>query len=468
MNKRLKALVFIESDAVIRNFVNAGAFTDLVKKHDVTFVFPHEGYNRIKSELSEQKLGAPFVRINISERRVLMWKWMMQADQLKFRFSKHRRELRKTNSYLLGWKASLLLTVAGLPIINTLFNAYIQHKMKDYPCDELEALIDHEKPDVLIHPSTFDGFFISDLHELGPKKGVPTALVMNSWDNPSLKKSMAGLPDWVAVWGEQTKNHTLKYMGVREDRIVKLGAAQFDIFRNKPRISREEFCTEHSISPTKRILIYAGSSRETDEYSQLIDLDNALASGELENAAVVYRPHPGGAGGAGGERILDYPWKHIVIETSMREYLEYIRNGNFSLYMAEYYRTHDVLTSIDALMSPMSTIILEAAIHGKPVMCILDDDSQINLYKGLAHFEDMFNSEFILVSETPQQLISRTQDLLEKIGDPIFKKNIITEANFFVEQPSLPYCEALSEFVETVYTSHLETIGRPSSPQERS
>ena len=37
---------------------------------------------------------------------------------------------------------------------------------------------------------------------------------MNSWDNPSTKRSIVGNPDWFFVWGDQTKNHAIKYMNI--------------------------------------------------------------------------------------------------------------------------------------------------------------------------------------------------------------------------------------------------------------
>ena len=35
---------------------------------------------------------------------------------------------------------------------------------------------------------------------------------MNSWDNPSTKRSLIGNPDWLFVWGEQTKKHAEKFV----------------------------------------------------------------------------------------------------------------------------------------------------------------------------------------------------------------------------------------------------------------
>ena len=37
---------------------------------------------------------------------------------------------------------------------------------------------------------------------------------MNSWDNPSAKAVATGIPDFMAVWGEQSKQQALDYMKI--------------------------------------------------------------------------------------------------------------------------------------------------------------------------------------------------------------------------------------------------------------
>src|SRR6185436_20144123 len=92
---------------------------------------------------------------------------------------------------------------------------------------------------------------------------------MNSWDNPSTKRAIIGQPDWLLVWGPQTRQHAIKYMGMDPARAVVFGAAQFDVYRRPPRVSRDEFCRAQRVSATKRLLLYAGSSKGTDEFEHL-------------------------------------------------------------------------------------------------------------------------------------------------------------------------------------------------------
>ena len=53
---------------------------------------------------------------------------------------------------------------------------------------------------------------------------------MNSWDNPCLKNTSIYEPSIVGVWGEQTKYHAIKYMGLNPNKVRILGSAQFQCF----------------------------------------------------------------------------------------------------------------------------------------------------------------------------------------------------------------------------------------------
>ncbi|MCR4378632.1 MAG: CDP-glycerol glycerophosphotransferase family protein [Rhodospirillales bacterium] len=452
MKQKLKILIFIESDFVIRNFLKAGAFDNLIEKHDVRYVMPSPEYKRFTVATPPDVFKAPIHRVDIPEDRVLMWVWLFLADQMRLTFNKSLRKRRSMYVYAAGSKAALLFTLAQLPILKTLFKRYVQKRLAESPCTELTNILDQEQPDINIHPSTFDGCYISDLIIEGKRRSIPTVILMNSWDNPSLKRSMAGVPDWITVWGEQTKQHTHHFMKTPLDRIIKLGAAQFEVFRNPPRITREQFCMEHGIDLRNKIVLYAGSSRNTNELAELKILDERIARGEISNISIVYRPHPwGNGGGPGGAEIINVQWKNIVIENSMREYLTRLSKGDKTPDTADYKRTHDILSAIDVLISPFSTIILEGALHGKPVMCLMTSKSKsIEVRKDLIHFQEMFSLATISEAYQDDDLIECIRDLIAKSDDPEFKTTILNDMKFFVETPGEPYHIALTEVIENI------------------
>ena len=357
----MKVLVFIEADLTVRHFVHSGVFADLAAKHDVTFVFPEPGYKRM-GEVDVSRLdlrGAAYAHLTVHQGRQTLWKPLFQIDQLRWRPGEHWRSIRMLYRTNIGPKAAALYTVLSLPGVYPPVRAFLYRKLAERPYHDLQSLLDAYRPDVVIHPCVLEGVYINDLIEALPKRRIPFIAIMNSWDNPSTKRAMMGTPDWLLVWGDQTNKHAIEYAKMPPDRTVNFAAAQFDVFRRQPSISRDAFCRQHDIDPDTRILLYAGSSKDSDEFSHLRVIEEAIDAGRLSNVTVVYRPHPWGGGGKGGERLLDYPWRHVRIENGMRAYLESVAAGSKEKFLSDYRKTHDLLCVIDALVSPLSTIIVE-------------------------------------------------------------------------------------------------------------
>jgi hypothetical protein len=450
----VKILVFIEHDVIIRHFVHSGVFADLIAKHDVTFVFPESGYKRVSIDVSNLDLGAPYRRLTVHQARLVIWKRLFQVDLLRWRPGQQFAALRTLHREMMGPKAAAFYAILALPGIYRLFRRRSFAQARAIPNDELNRLITEQKPGLLIHPSVLEGVYINDLVDASQAAGIPLAVIMNSWDNPCTKRAMVGTPDWLLVWGPQTRQHAIDFVGTSPDRTLMFGAAQFDIYRRPPRIDRTEFCARHHIDPGNRILLYAGSSKGTDEFAHLTAIEAAIEKGRLGNTVVVYRPHPWGAGGKGGDRILNHSWRHVRIESTMRVYLEGVNRGETAMSFPDYRDTHDVLSSIDALVSPLSTIILEGALHGKPALCFLPVEEtsarHFQLTIPLKHFEDMFAMPEFPSATGHGELIPGIETILSRIGDAEFAARLRHVCNNFVEPFERPYGERLVEFCESV------------------
>jgi hypothetical protein len=458
---RKKAYIFIESDICTRHFVFSGSLRQLNEQFDVTFIYPPQSWKRTKLDPASLPLGAPVREVAVPEKRVWLWKRLFQVHQLMFRPGKDYRERRRNIRGMFHWKQVVQITLYGLPIIYPFFKLSVKERLKKLPCTDLTALLENERPDVVLHPSTFDGYFINDLVAECKRLAIPSVLIMNSWDNPSIKQTVAALPDWCVVWGEQTADHCHRYLGISRDRIFKLGAAQFDVFRQPAALDRDEFCAEHNIDPGKTIVLYAGSSRGTDEFSHLEYLNAACADGRLPDAVILYRPHPWGACGKNGERMRDASWPNVRFEVSMQGYINQIAEGDRRPFIdADYRRAHDVLSNIDIVISPMSTMIIEGVLHGKPPLCFkpLDQEKGRSQFKAMAdliHFAEMFERDAFPVAHDQYELVEETGKLLDLYRNEDYINHLRQEIDFFVSPPEGSYGEALSNAVDTIVSSEV-------------
>ena len=82
----------------------------------------------------------------------------------------------------------------------------------------------------------------------------------------------------------------------------------------------------------------------------------------MKNISILYRPHPWGGGGNRGNEILNHNWKHVKIESYSKKYLKSLRNKGYHMTFPDYSDTHIVLSHVDFVISPLSTILIEAAL----------------------------------------------------------------------------------------------------------
>lgn len=453
-SRPLKIAIFIEHNIVYRHFIQSRVFFDLAAHHDVIVVFPasDKGNKRFDIPVKCDQIGMPSATIAVNYERLFQWRRLFQVMQLQWRPGKNWRYIREMMRHNIGPRATIAWQLLGAPLVFPVFRRITLRNVQRLPA-EMEDFIKSYEPDVMIHPTVLEGYFINDFVTLGKNYEIPTIAIMNSWDNPATKRAVVGTPDWLLVWGEQTRQLAIEYVGMPPDRVLSFGAAQFEVYRQPPRVTREAFCRDHCIEPGKRILLYAGSSKGSDEYAHLRLIEDAIDRGVLQNLAVIYRPHPWGLGGYKGERIIEESWSHVRIDSSMRNYLEDVREGRTSLFLADYTDTHDTLSAVDAVVSPLSTILLEAALHEKPFLCFIPDakeGSTLHMQTRFEHFSDMFGSPMALIAEGDCALVEKVGALMDRIGDAHFVETLRRECAHFVEPFEQDFGVRLTAFVESV------------------
>ena len=458
----MKALVFIEVDIVVRHFVQSGAFTKLACLHDIAYVFP-DGHKRL-GQVDPAKLdlaGARLLSLEVCQRRLLLWRKRFFVEMLRGQRGSPASQtaaLRKVFRYGNPWKAYIYYRALGLPGIFQLFTMILNRRLACTPNHKLEELLEREKPDVIIHPCVLQGSYINDLVEAGSRRKIPTVLIMNSWDNPASKRSVVGTDYWLLVWGPQTRNHAERLMGISPDRVVEFGAAQFDIYGEPPKRCRQDILMELDLPLNKPTLLYAGSSKETNEFEHLRLIDEAITSGLLPNMNVIYRPHPWGEGGKMGTRFLNHSFDHVAIDREMRYYLERIRQGDRNKYLSDYSNTRDLLLAVDAVISPLSTFLIEAMMLGKAAMCFMPIEEEgaehLQLSRTQIHFSELFSIPEMVVIWGRKGLLDGVTELMQRANDPTYPPRLRKAAEFFIRPHATSFRERIVKFIESLHTSH--------------
>ena len=451
--KILKIGIFIDHDIMIRHFVHSKVFKLIIDNHKVDIILPPLGHKRITLDPNEYLEGSEIIRVCVDTKNRGLWGRLIQVMIMRPRFNKESLYLRRTWRLVTTWKAEILHTFLGFPFIYNLYRKAVLLKAKRNETP-VKSLLNKKKYDLLINPGLPNGLFINDLIIESERLNIPLIYIMNSWDNPSTAPFAAGIPSLFLAWGQQTANHANVYQKIPKKKIIKFGAAQFDIYRSAPKIDRTEFCKIHKIKNDQKILLYAGGSLGTNEFEHLILFEEAIERGEFGCLNVIYRPHPWGGGGNAGDQIYEHKWKHIKLESTMSNYLKSLKDKGYHLTFPDYSDTHVVLSHVDYVISPLSTILIEAGLHGKPIMCFLPlEDIKAKHFQtvhNLPHFAEFQNNKEVILSKNRRELIENIHLLIEKSKAKDFEYDIKLACEYFVEKHKKSYDSRLLNLIEKI------------------
>jgi hypothetical protein len=443
--------IFVEHDIIARHFILNNTFSVLHKNFEVQYVFPKND-KRITIDVSSLNLDNVRL-VPVDRRRIGTFRMLAKIRSIKI--------ARKNRSYQFidtTWKKLFdevtykYMWWRSLPIIHQIYSRRIIQEAGRYV--ELEQVIQDFNPDILLHPTVLEGLFISDLAMISQERKIPFVALMNSWDNPSTKAQVIRPPDWLAVWGEQSKKHAVEFLGMRPDRIRMLGAAQFDLYRLSPVKSREEVFASLGVDPAKKLICYAGSSKSVNEMQHLQVLDEAVEAGQLANCHILFRPHPWRAPADDEPDFYNIKWKHVSMDPTMKNFYN-PPGAESKIHLSNIEDTHAILSAIDLLVVNMSTIMLEAIMHGKPVICMISDhDLKTNDFLTVS-VNSIFFQELMEKLKIPRCVeyadigdFCRRQLLMA--AEPGFEAKQRALANYFIELGEKPYGERLSQFIDEI------------------
>jgi len=113
------------------------------------------------------------------------------------------------------------------------------------------------------------------------------------------------------------------------------------------------------------------------------------------------------------------------------------------------------LSAVDAVVSPLSTILLEAALHGKPIIAYLpDEDIQRNIapfsMAESVDFRDFFERVDCLQCPRPEDLVGGCREFLEAAERPGTAVRLRRQCEFFVAPGERSYAEQLDELIRSL------------------
>jgi len=209
-------------------------------------------------------------------------------------------------------------------------------------------------------------------------QGIPTAAIVQGWDNPSSHALPGASVDWITCWSEPQKQELILGSDWSPERIHIGGIPSYDgYFERKWLMSKEDYFRLHALDENKKLLGYACSfvtySPNIQNIEAIIDL---MYSGRLaEPCQLLVRLHPNHF-----TEVKRWAREREQIRSLVARYddvhlVEPVPLGKeFGYYSGEDMpEKTSMMAYSDIFLTVYSTMVVEASIHERPIISVTID-----------------------------------------------------------------------------------------------
>jgi hypothetical protein len=263
---------------------------------------------------------------------------------------------------------------------------------------EIRAYLERRRPDaVLVSPLVLLGSTQGDYVRAAAALGIPSVLLVASWDNLTNKGVVRDVPSLTVVWNDAQVEEATRLHGIPSQQVVATGAHTYDHwFAWQPSTTRAEFAEKVGLEPSRPFLLYACSSwfigrAEADFVSDW--LARLRSDERLRDVGVLVRPHPQSTVIWQERRDLAVPgrvslWpERGAVPTDARRKNDYF----------------DSIAHSSGVVGVNTSVMIEAAIAGRPVFTLLDRRFR-HAQEGTLHFAHLTGGD----GDTGLLVVART------------------------------------------------------------
>lgn len=408
---RKKIVFAVGHDVIIRNFIDAGVLNEISQKYDITYL--------CSDSLSRQLRISGTIYIDFNKKqnsfkkKVDLYLWYLAYFKYLRKTSNLEEGLSCSfkSSILSKWTKKILLMLS-LPVVYEFVMWFFGTMVISFDKEILKVL-KKIKPEVIIAPGcTFDSFGMQVINAARRLK-IKTIMPVAHWDYFSRKGVLRIIPDHVCVWGQQMRDLVVNFHKIPKKKVSIIGVPHFQIYfdyYNNLGVKKEVNSLQ------TRNLLFAGSGIPYDELTPLKILDSQISCDRSDRVKIIYRPHP-----KQYPRKCQYFFKQEDYKNTILNSKQVSQIGDKSAYEPmEYYL--DLLNNVDGVITPFSTMLLEAAVCGKPSFILafsdgIHDWKIENLLKA-EHIFDLLGFEWMVFCKKKDELEEKFNDFLKIVNTP--------------------------------------------------
>jgi hypothetical protein len=446
----MKKLIVLSSPEYVRNYICTDAFARI--EDDNCYYLATESLK--PSELLEGKNTFIGYVSELPESQKLyqalfqsyMWRYRKRSTSFYFRFYRHRihqpkktrfRILKTGRAWLKSWKLLLSSNIIAHPFTVSWLTSKLPNNL------ELENHVKYISPDLIIYPNSGFNALGCDLLRIAEKEKIKTLFLVDNWDNLSSKTVFWKKPNYLGVWGQQSKEHALTIHNFSEQQVTNIGTPRFQQYFD---LLTEEV-SSHFPFP---YILFCGSFLGFDELSALKIIDQAIEKDhdEWKDTKVIYRPHPWRTPRECDDVFIQSDYNNTILDPQL-ESAYYSNQSNEFQPSLEYYPA--LLKNAKFVVGPLTTMLIEALICGTQVLAFKYDDgvhysSPHNAYRYNLHFKGIDaikGLEFCDDQDDLKESLIKMEHL-----DKISKEQIHMTLKYFIYHDKINYNQRLKLLVD--------------------
>ena len=449
-----KILIIISSKYYIK-YLTLNSFQILKKKYDVIFA--------LKKNIYKNKKNYKFYELNSNNNLILRYFDLIRLRSLSkiksltipllLRFPTFQyyktifHEKNHTFPLLYYFKDFFIKKIFYLILSNfllfKLYKKFLLIKIKDKT--EIDILIEKIKPDLIIYPTHFiepDMIYINRSSQIVNSK---TYFIVDNWDNLTSKAAVIKKADYLGVWGEQSKQHAIKYYNYKPKDIFLLGNNRIDKYFQ---YRKKKY--KNIININKPYILFLGTNLLfREELNCLKILDQKINQKKLSlNLKIVYRIHPQLQENLRKE-FKNVKLKNIKINTPEKK-ISFLKTKNLFKNKNQSKEYFPLIQNAKYLMGmTVTTVTLEGFIFGKNYILLDCFDEQtvhvsntinkyseyhkgiekIEIFKKVRTFDDLFKFIKVNKKKINQKKIDKQIDYFYYNKNKNYQKKIVDSVN---------------------------------------
>ena len=261
-------------------------------------------------------------------------------------------------------------------------------------------------PDVVVlTPMIYPGTRELDLVANARARAIPTVGLVLSWDNLTSKATFLRRPDLLLVWNEKQRMEAIEWHGFPPARVEALGAPVFDhLFARRAVPARPDTLQSIGFDRDAEYVLYGVSSRLGLDIGGEVDIVRRLGAALRDHErtgsklTLVVRPHPRNS--AAFDQDLG---SNVVVMAA----------PDFPSTDATRRQLHGLLAHADAVVGLNTSLFIEAAIAGTPVvaMSLRGEVSPTRMPSNLTHFEHLRHAGFVHIVTGPRDAAAEVEKI---------------------------------------------------------